>query len=293
MKKPARRQACTPASLHLLKRTLDTFYLQYDFRQRILHDPIEFPHRYKNTGDIEIAGFLACCFAYGRIGLFKPVIDKILLLMGESPYDFLLHFSVPRQAKRFQGIQYRFNKNEDVICLLFLLHTILKKEGSIENIFMKHYRDTDENIGNGLSAMMERFLAVDTAKIYGRNIKPSGLLQFFPSPAKGSACKRSALFLRWMIRDKDIDLGIWKGIPKNRLVIPLDTHIMKISRCLGFTKRNSADWKTAVEITEALKQFDPEDPLKYDFALCHQGVSGLCKGSADATSCRACVFRRR
>jgi uncharacterized protein (TIGR02757 family) len=84
------------------------------------------------------------------------------------------------------------------------------------------------------------------------------------------------LFLRWMIRDKDIDFGIWKGIPKNKLIIPLDTHIARISRCLGLTKRASQDWKMAEEITGALKTLDPEDPLKYDFALCHQGISGVC-----------------
>lgn len=94
-----------------------------------------------------------------------------------------------------------------------------------------------------------------------------------------------------MIRDKDIDLGIWKNIPKNKLVIPLDTHIMKISQCLGFTKRNSADWKTAVEITESLKRFDPVDPLKYDFALCHHGISGICRGEKDRSACSECVFR--
>jgi uncharacterized protein (TIGR02757 family) len=274
-----------------LRTILNRFYREYDFRQRILHDPIEFPHRYNNTGDIEIAGFLACCFAYGKIGLFKPVIEKILSIMGESPYDFLLHSSVTRQAKRFQGIHYRFNGNEDIICLLFMLQIILRKESSLESVLMKHYRDADENIGNSLAAMMDRFLSVDTTKIYGRNIKPSGLIQFFPSPAKGSTCKRSSLFLRWMIRDKDIDFGIWKNIPKNKLVIPLDTHIMKISRCLGFTKRNSADWKTAVEITRVLKQFDPEDPLKYDFALCHHGISGICRGERDKSVCAGCVFR--
>lgn len=275
-----------------LRAILNRFYQTYDFRQRVLHDPIEFPHRYKDARDIEVAGFLACCFAYGRIGLFKPVIEKILSIMGASPYDFLLHFSITKQAKRFQGVYYRFNRNEDIICLLFILHKILRQEGSIENIFMVHYLDTDENIGNGLTAMMDRLLSLDTTRIYGRNIKPSGLLQFFPSPAKGSTCKRSALFLRWMIRDKDIDLGIWKAIPKNKLVIPLDTHIMKISRCLGFTHRNSADWKTAVEITEALKQFDPKDPLKYDFALCHQGVSGLCQGKGHGAGCIHCAFSK-
>lgn len=274
-----------------LKTILNRFYREYDFKQRLLHDPIEFPHRYKKTGDIEIAGYLACCFAYGRIELFKPVVEKILSVMGGNPHDFLLHFSAARQAKRFQGIHYRFNRNEDIICLLFMLHRVLREEGSLESVFMHHYQRADENIGKGLAGLMDRFLSLDTTKIYGKNIKPSGLLQFFPSPAKGSTCKRSALFLRWMIRDRDIDLGIWKNVPKDKLVIPLDTHIMKISRCLGFTRRNSPDWKTAVEITGSLKKFDPADPLKYDFALCHHGISGLCKGRSESgTACRNCVF---
>jgi uncharacterized protein (TIGR02757 family) len=170
-----------------------------------------------------------------------------------------------------------------------MLHAVLKKEGSLEASFMKHYQDEDENIGNALSGMINGFFSVNTTRVYGKDIRPAGLMQFFPSPAGGSTCKRQNLFLRWVVRDRDIDLGIWKGIPKNKLVIPLDTHIMKISQCLGFTKRKSADWKTAVEITESLKRFDPEDPLKYDFALCHHGISGLCKGTG-SDGCRECAF---
>lgn len=273
-----------------LKGRLDRFYREYDFKERLLHDPIEIPHRYKNLRDIEIAGFLASCFAYGKVGLFKPVVEKILAVMGKSPYDFLMHFSLVRQARLFQGLRYRFNRTEDIICLIYLLHRLLRKEGSIEGAFMKHYRDEDENIGKGLAGLMGEFLATDTARIYGTPGKPAGLAQFFPSPEKGSSCKRPNLFLRWMVRDRDIDLGIWTDIPKYKLVMPLDTHIMKISQCLGFTDRKAQDWKTAVEITESLKRFDPADPLKYDFALCHQGIAGLCKGLTHNAGCRKCVF---
>jgi uncharacterized protein (TIGR02757 family) len=126
--------------------------------------------------------------------------------------------------------------------------------------------------------------------VYGKNVRPPGLSQFCPLPSKGSACKRFNLFLRWMIRDRDIDLGIWKGVPKNKLIIPLDTHIARISRCLGLTKRRSQDWRTAVEVTGALRRFDPEDPLKYDFALCHHGISGLCRGERKKEICRECIF---
>lgn len=274
-----------------LKKILDRFYREYDFRDRVRHDPIEFPHRYKNPSDIEAAGFISSCFAYGRVDLFKNVLEKILSKMGQSPYDFLMDFNVRRHRKGFEGISYRFNKNEDIICILFILHKVLKKNASIENAFKRSYKSDDRNIENGLSGLMAEFLKIDTSGVYGENIKPKGLIQFFPSPVNGSACKRPNLFLRWMIRDKDIDFGIWKDIPKNKLVIPLDTHIARISRCLGFTKRGAQDWKTAVEITESLKRLDPEDPLKYDFALCHHGISGMCRNNKKDSACNECVFR--
>lgn len=270
-----------------LKHILDKFYKEYDFSERVLHDPVEFPHKYKSPADIEISAFIASCLAYGRVDLFKPVTERILNSMGKSPYDFLMSFELKRQKNLFSGIKYRFNENEDILCLLHILSVLLIKHKTVEKIFMKFYKSNDPDIGSVLSGFIEHILGIDTEKVYGRNIRPSGLLQFFPSPSKGSACKRMNLFLRWMVRDRDIDFGIWQGIPKNRLIIPLDTHIAKISRCLGFTKRASADWKTAVEITESLKIFDPEDPLKYDFALCHHGISGLCASK----NCSRCVLK--
>jgi len=270
-----------------VKKVLDRFYAEYDFRERILHDPIEFPRRYKKRGDIEVAGFIASCFAYGQVTLFKPVIEKILSAMGNSPHDFLLNFKVPKNNRLFSGINYRFNKNKDILCLLHILSLLLREHKSIGNAFKNFYKETDADIGKALTGFIDYLLSINTSEVYGRNLKPAGLLQFFPSPAKGSACKRMNLFLRWMIRNKDIDFGIWKGLPQNKLVIPLDTHIARISRCLGFTKRSSNDWKTAVEITKALKKLDPQDPLKYDFAMCHYGISGLC----GAGKCKDCLLK--
>ncbi len=275
-----------------LKEILDRFYGEYDFKDRLRHDPIEFPHRYDSPADIEASAFISSCFAYGKVDLFKPVIGRILSKMGVSPYDFLLNLDLRRHRKLFQGIKYRFNENDDIVCLLFLLHTIAKKHSSIENAFKQFYGPDDVTVEKGLSGLVSFFLHADTSKVYGKDTKPAGLLQFFPSPDNGSACKRANLFLRWMIRDRDIDFGIWKDIPKNKLIIPLDTHIARISRCLGLTGRRSQDWKTAAEITEALKRFDPDDPLKYDFALCHHGISGACKGEREKSGCKGCVFRK-
>lgn len=274
-----------------LKNILDRFYRDYDFTERLRHDPIEFPHRYQNSRDIEVSAFIASSLAYGKVGLFKSVVEKILSRMGPSPYEFLLEFRPKKHGKLFEGIKYRFNENEDLLSLIFILHKILIRNTSLENVFKQFYRSDSLTIGEGLTGFIAALLEINTSPVYGKDIKPAGLRQLFSSPVNGSACKRANLFLRWMVRDKDIDFGIWDSIPKNRLIIPLDTHITRISRCLGFTERKSQDWKMAVEITEALKRIDPEDPLKYDFALCHHGISGICKGMRESAECKGCVFK--
>ncbi len=273
-----------------LKKALDGFYEGYDFSGRIPHDPIKFPHSYKDPRDIEVSAFIASSFAYGKVGLFTAVVERLLSLMGKSPYDFLLQFDSKKDRRLFRGIKYRFNENGDVICLMFLMHKILKKYSSLEKAFRSFYSPDDPDIGQGLIGLMDVFMKTDTSQVYGKDLRPPGLRQFFPSPANGSACKRANLFLRWMVRDRDIDFGIWKRIPKNKLIIPLDTHIAKISRCLGLTVRRTQDWKMAAEITQTLKKLDPDDPMKYDFALCHHGISGLCRGMRDEEGCKGCAF---
>ncbi|SPQ01533.1 conserved hypothetical protein [Candidatus Sulfobium mesophilum] len=277
--------------MNALKKTLDRFYREYDFQGRISYDPIKFPHRYNSFSDVEVSAFIASCLAYGKVGLFSAVVEKILSVMGESPYEFLLGFDLKRDRPILRGIKYRFNENDDIICLLFLLRRILEKYSSLENAFRTFYNPDDPDIGNALAGLIGLFLSINTTEVYRKDLRPPGLLQFLPSPLKGSACKRANLFLRWMVRDRDIDFGIWKGIPKSKLVIPLDTHIARISRCLGFTGRKSQDWKMAVEVTSALRKLDPEDPLKYDFALCHHGISGMCRGRKETETCRGCALR--
>jgi uncharacterized protein (TIGR02757 family) len=276
--------------MHPLKKTLDKFYSEYNFKERIKHDPIEFPHKYSHPDDIEIAGLVASCLAYGKVGLFKPVIEQILKPGGRHPAGFLKDFDLGKDKKHFQGISYRFNKEDDVLCLVYMISYTLKEWGSLKNIFYHYYKLEQEDIKYALEKFSNYFMNINTSPVYGRNITPNGLKQFFPSPESGSACKRLNLFLRWMVRTKDIDLGIWNKISPSKLIIPLDTHIARISRCLGLTKRKSSDWKTAKEITDALKKLDPKDPLKYDFALCHQGISKLCRGREFKDTCSTCTI---
>ena len=258
-----------------IKELFDKLYDVHIIRTNVNNDPIKFLYQYKNPEDIEVSGFIASCLAYGRVEQFNPLIEKTLCAMGKSPYNFLLSFDTVKQGHLFSGIKHRFNKNKDIVCLLHILSIALNKYGSIEDVFKESYKKEDTDIGNGLAGFFDFMRNVDTSKVYGKNIHPRGLLHFFPS--RSSALKRANLFLRWMVRDRDIDFGIWKGIPKNKLIIPLDTHIKTISKHFGFTTRASEDWKMAVEITGALKEFDKDDPLKYDFALCHLGISGKWK----------------
>ncbi len=236
----------------------------FDYSKRLLNDPVEFPHRYKDKEDIEVAGFIAALFAYGRVELFKPVVERILTRMGKSPYDFLLNFKPSGQRRLFEGLYYRFQKQEDIIKLISLMSLLLQKHNSIEDAFCRFYRPEDEDTFNAIEGFSRYCLGLV------KNTK--GLRQLFPFPSGGSACKRLNLFLRWMVRKDEIDLGIWKGIPKNKLIIPLDVHIARTSMRLGLTRRRTPDMKMAREITSALKKLDPEDPLRYDFVLCHTGM---------------------
>lgn len=269
-----------------LKEILDHFYRDYDFAGRLSHDPIKFPHRYSDPRDIEIVAFISSCLAYGKVELFMPVIEQILKKMGKSPYEFSINLKPRRGHNEFEGINYRLNSSDDILCLIYVLGVILREYDSLESLFIHHDREDEINIFSGLNGFVGTILGIDTSPVYGTNLRPRGYLHFLPLPQKGSACKRMNLFLRWMVRDRDIDFGLWKNISKDRLVIPLDTHIARISRCLGFTNRKSQDWRMAVEITESLKRLDPIDPLKYDFALCHHGISKACKRN----SCRDCKF---
>lgn len=271
-------------SLKNLGESLDALYRDCDLRVRVSADPVRAPLRYKNKEDAEAAGFIAALMAYGGVRGFLPVIDAVLEPMGASPGAFLMEFHPKKQGKLFQGIKYRFSRTEDILCLLHAMGNMMRTHGSLEAAFMRHHRTDDPDVGRALAGFMAGFLGVNTNAVYGENTRPRGYRFFFPSPRDGSPCKRANLFLRWMVRRDGPDLGLWQGVSPSRLVIPLDTHTGRVSRCLGLTGRKADDWRAAVEITSALRAFDPLDPVKYDFALCHLGISGACS----AARCAGC-----
>lgn len=253
-----------------LKQKLDYHYIAFD-KTKISPDPLQFLHMYTDKKDIEVMGFIAAVFAYGNVKQIINTLNKFVEIATGGPYSFISSFSSYRKDKRLNHLYHRFYSNEDVLNLLLVLEKVYGEYGSLKNLFLKYYNPADDNIKNALSGFSHHF--IDEIKNLTKEKTLSGGMKFmFPLPELGSACKRKNLFLRWMVRKDELDFGIWEEIPKNKLVIPVDTHVARICKQLRLTTRKNVSWKMAEEITRNLKKFDAEDPVKYDFAMCHIGM---------------------
>lgn len=245
---------------------------------------------YSDPRDQEIAAFVAACFALGRVDLLRKAVRTVLDGMGPSPVAYVSDTGPDRMKKQFKNFVYRFFKGDDVAVLLFWIKQILEKYGSLEHLFLEGYRDGDCNISPALSRFARRIIGLKTQPVVSSLPLNSGLRAYLSDPESGSGCKRLSLFLRWVVRTGEPDLGIWKSVTPAKLVIPLDTHVIRLGRKLGLTKRVTPDWKMAMEITESLRRFDPEDPVKYDFVLCHAGMERACPKDGVEAGCEGCVF---
>jgi uncharacterized protein (TIGR02757 family) len=257
-------------------------------------DPLEYVHRFKTRRDREITGLIASSLAYGQVRQIKKTIESVLDVMGWEPYSFTVNFRPSRDKRLFGHIRHRFNSGKDIGCLIYFAKQIFDLSGSIEGFFLKGYSTADKNVKNALTSFSQRVLELDSGGIYGRKKLPAraGVRFFFPSPSGGGPCKRLNLYLRWMVRRGDaLDFGLWKKIDPSKLVIPLDTHIARISRNIGLAKRATPDWKMAEEITEGLKELDPLDPVKYDFAISRLGILDECSRRADPGKCQRCMIK--
>ena len=177
--------------------------------------------------------------------------------------------------------------------LIWWLNQIIREEGSIRSFFLRGYNERDEDIGPSLSRFVRAIRELEREPFYpSLPFRGSGIHHFLADPSDGSGCKRLNLFLRWMVRRDGLDLGLWQEVSPSKLVIPLDTHVSRIGRRIGLTKRRSPGWRMALEITETLRGFDPQDPVKYDFALCRVGMLNSCPAVPDRAGCSPCpVFR--
>lgn len=277
-----------------LKIYLDKLYTAFDLKF-LSPDPLEFVHQFKKPEDQEIVGLIASSLAYGQVEQILTSIRRVLKRMGSHPCKFVVNFNPKKDAEVFDGFVHRFNSGKDMTCLIYFAQQMIEESGSIEEFFLKGYNPTDTNIKNALVSFSERALSLDSSAVYGTTklSKHAGVRFFFPSPKDGSPCKRLNLYLRWMVRNGDnLDFGLWKDIQPDKLLIPLDTHIVRISQNIGLTKRKGPDWKMAEEITENLKMLDPKDPVKYDFALCRLGILEHCPKRKDFKKCERCLIKK-
>jgi uncharacterized protein (TIGR02757 family) len=252
-----------PARNKPLIEELEILYKKFNDRQHRSSDPIQFAYRYQQSEDIEIAALISALFAYGNVKSMCAAIEKIMTFLGERPFHRLREMDSKTLKKDLPLIYYRFFTTEDIHHLLLTLSEILKREGSLKNCMQQSWNKSNGNLLDCLFDFREKFV---------NSFKTSPGLKFmFPHPKQGAA-KRLHMFMRWMIRSDEVDLGIWNFIPASALIVPLDTHVFKAARRLRFTRRKTPSLQAALEVTQALKRLSPEDPLKYDFALCHSGM---------------------
>ncbi len=264
-----------------LRQRLDTLVETFDV-STIAPDPLQLVLRYTNPPDQEVAGLLAAAFAYGRADIVVANAGRVLDRMLPSPYEYLVKFDRAEAKRRFAGFAHRFHKTPELIDLLARIAAAIREHGTLGELFRICYDDDDRDIGPSLTRFVE-------ALIGSRRTKALDYL--LTSPANGSACKRMNLFLRWMVRRTEPDLGIWAFVDPAKLVMPVDTHVHRIATFLGLNGRKTADWKAARALTDRLAKFDRADPVRYDFAICRLGILDLCSRKRRKANCDVCLLR--
>ncbi len=255
-----------------LKQKLDYHYKAFD-KTKISPDPLQFLHLFNDEKNIETMGFIASIFAYGNVKQIINTLDKILVITNNHPYEFVINFNKKNYSNKLKGLKHRFYTEEDIALLFSALNKVYGEYGMLKNLFLSFYNSDEPNLKNPVTSFSNYFLKA--VSDMGNKKISLGIKFMFPLPYLGSACKRMNLFLRWMIRKDELDFGLWNEISPSKLIIPVDTHVARISRSLGLTKRKNVSWKMAEEITQNLKKYDADDPVKYDFAICHIGIRKL------------------
>jgi uncharacterized protein (TIGR02757 family) len=253
-----------------LKQLLDEQLKLHNQQGFIEKDPISIPHRFSKNQDIEIAGFFAAIFAWGNRTTIINKCNELIQLMDDAPFQFITqHQEI--ELKRFLAFKHRTFNATDLLHFIRVLRYHYDNQSSaeptLETAFSNALNRKDDTVENALVSFHDYFFSLEDS--------PGRTKKHISTPANNSSCKRLNMFLRWMVRkDKaGVDFGIWKNIKPNQLVCPLDVHVQRVARNLNLIQSEKADWKTAVELTEKLKSFDPIDPVKYDIALFSMGVS--------------------
>ena len=260
-----------------VREVLDGFLAHQDSGRLLAADPVSFPRKYASKDDREVAGLVAASLAFGRVASIRAKIASALERMGPSPAAYVDGLDPAKALRDFRGWNHRMARPRHLVDLLKGIQSVRKEHGSLGKAFAGFYaerKDLRSALGDLSSAL---------GKVGGN---------LLAHPKGGGPCKRLNLYLRWMVRPDDgMDLGCWSGVPASALVMPLDVHIHRIGRYVGFTKKKTPRWETAAEITAALSRLDPLDPLKYDFALCHLGIAGDCPRHRVKAICARCDLK--
>ena len=254
---------------------LDALYTSFD-HANAASDPINIVRRFTTREDREIVGFCAAALAFGRVASVLQSIEALLAVMGSRPAAFVRRFDVATHAPRLEPLVHRWIRGRDLSALVLILQRMLREHGSIEGFFLAGDDPSAPDVGPALESFSTRALDTDLASVYGRARPKPGVSYFFSRPSSGGACKRLNLFLRWMVRKDAVDLGVWTGLAPSRLIVPLDTHVIRLGHCLRLTTYASPGWKMAAEITVSLRTLNADDPVRYDFSICHVGMMGAC-----------------
>ena len=243
----------------ITKNELDKLAQKYENCDFIKDDPVQFIHRYNDKKDIELAGFIASLLAYGSRKQFIQKLDKLLIdIAQDEPLNFIQNF----EPEIIGDFNYRFGKPVDFVSIFKILKELYNTSNGLEELFEYGYEQN-------------RLFEVAVDYFYARADKNvgQGFYHMIPNPHNGGAMKRMCMYLRWMVRKSSVDKGIWTFMPASELFIPLDVHVGRISRQMGLLRRKANDFRAVVELTNKLKEFDPEDPVKYDFAMFGYGVN--------------------
>ena len=268
-----------------LKEPLDDLLDGVDWPSHREADPISIVWRYERDEDREVVALIAATLAYGQVALLKGAIERVLVHLGPYPAQALQTLTLDDHNEALEDFVYRMTRAEDVAHLFVAIGSALEAHGTLLDLFNLGYNDADDDFQSALGDF------VHDLRARGESTR-RGFLYLLADPRKGGSCKRLNLFLRWMVRGPDeIDLGLWSTLPSHKLVMPLDTHVLRICRNLGLARRKTPDWRLAREIRDALCTLDPVDPLRYDFAICHLGISGQCPSKRDPDICDDCGIR--
>jgi uncharacterized protein (TIGR02757 family) len=265
-----------------IKEVLDSVRARCDVAARREADPVGFVHGYADTCDREVVALLAACVAFGRVKAIRAKMADLLERLGPGPARLADH--PPAVRARLRGWKHRVFRGEDVAKLLIGARRVQLVHGSLGALFEAEFRRTT-SLREALAILCDAIRMAGRLPRGGLRRGPGHLL---PDPRGQSGSKRLLLFLRWMVRRADgVDLGLWDVDP-GALLVPVDVHIHKLAYNLGFTRRPGPSWRTTEEITRALARFDPADPTKYDFSLCHMGMLQRCPSRRDAERCEGC-----